>query len=67
MINPFFNVPDWGELFSDPAVAFCCDICGGEVYAGERYYRIDKYGLKLCTDCVNISHAEAACEMEGEE
>lgn len=67
MINPFFNVPDWGELFSDPAVAFCCDICGGEVYAGEQYYRVNKYGLRLCGDCVDKCDAEVDRETEGEE
>ena len=67
MINPFFNVPDWGELFSDPAFAFFCDCCGGEVYAGDRYYRIKRYGLRLCEYCVDRRDAEAACETEGEE
>lgn len=30
-------------------VAGCCDQCGGEIYLGEEYHRIN--GENVCDDC----------------
>ena len=30
-------------------VCACCDQCGGEIYCGEEYYRIN--GENVCEDC----------------
>ena len=30
-------------------VCACCDQCGGEIYCGEGYYRIN--GENVCEDC----------------
>ena len=30
-------------------VCACCDQCGGEIYTGEEYYRIN--GENVCEDC----------------
>lgn len=29
-----------------------CDLCGGELYQGERCYRMD--GGRICTDCLEF-------------
>ena len=33
----------------EPEIAFYCDDCGGEIYVGETYYRID--GKNYCEYC----------------
>lgn len=32
------------------AVRALCDLCGGEIYWGEAFYRVD--GETVCEDCV---------------
>ncbi len=32
------------------AVRALCDLCGGEIYWGEAFYRVD--GETICVDCV---------------
>lgn len=39
----------------DPVICQCC-FCGGEIYQGERYYRISHYGEHLCHWCYD--HAQ---------
>lgn len=34
----------------DEAALFRCAICGGEIYAGERYYQTDEGAV--CRDCL---------------
>lgn len=37
----------------EPEIAFYCDDCGGEIYVGETYYRID--GKNYCEYCIEAS------------
>jgi ribosome-binding protein aMBF1 (putative translation factor) len=62
MINWMENAPDGvGSLFFDePEIAFLCDMCGSEIYEGERYYEIGsrERELRVCEDCVYRREAE---------
>lgn len=57
-------MPPHRETGEIPA-AYCTQ-CGGEIYRGEDYYRID--GQEVCTDCL-AGFAEEYfrfCRVEGE-
>ena len=40
----------------EPEVAFYCADCGGEIYIGETYFRVD--GKNYCEGCVSTEIAE---------
>ena len=48
----------------EPKVARYCDCCGGEIYEGKEYYRIEPLDsslrpLNICKDCMKAAREEA--------
>ena len=47
----------------EPEVAFYCADCGGEIYIGETYFRVD--GKNYCEGCVSTEIAEPDYDDDG--
>lgn len=51
----------------EPKVALHCDLCWGEIYEGEEYYRFETYCSTMRTLCFCESCARAARRTAGEQ
>mgnify|MGYP003593150123 CR=1 FL=1 len=50
MLDEAGNVLRPSIIWCDQRTAAECDLCGGEIYRGRRYYRIN--GQTVCPDCL---------------
>ena len=52
------------ESYTRVRIAHTCACCGGEIYSGEEYYRIEPLDsslrpLSICKDCMKAAREEA--------
>lgn len=59
-----YEIPEPSLTPEEPKVALYCDCCGGEIYEGKEYYRIEPldpslHSLNICKDCMKAAREEA--------
>ena len=59
-----YEIPEPSLTPKEPKVAHYCDCCGGEIYEGKEYYRIELLDsslrpLNICRDCMKAAREEA--------
>ena len=59
-----YEIPEPSLTPEEPKVAHYCDCCGGEIYEGREYYRIEPLDsslrpLNICKDCMKAAREEA--------
>ena len=59
-----YEIPEPSLTPEEPKVAHYCDCCGGEIYEGKEYYRIELLDsslrpLNICRDCMRCARQVA--------